>query len=204
MIEDDIVFPLPTPVNRYYVYYDRDTGNITALANGLLNSDIFVDYVEISEELHARLSDTKINLYHWIVSAVTTPDKEPTLEVIPRAFRGFSFKNNSFDLVLEEPTAETETIVEWSNKTKHWVFSMPQSFRTAMSGKHFATDKLSFFIVLENDFDFLIRTIYVNPKELVNKNVYVPFETKLEERIDNIAVVTRRIFNNYGLIKTYE
>jgi hypothetical protein len=201
---NDIVFPLPPPINRFYVYYDKSDGTIIALTNGIIDTVGFDDYIEIPPVMHERLSNGTEKISQWMVSAVTTPDKEPVLELIPRKFKGLSFKNNSFDLILDVPLYDTELIVEWSGLTKHWVIGLSPDTQASIMGKHFATDKLSFFVVLENDFDFLIRSIYISPYELANKKIYIPFSTKLEENINNIAVVTRRIFNSYGLIKTYE
>jgi hypothetical protein len=154
--------------------------------------------------MHERLSNGDEKISQWMVSSVTVPNSEPVLELIPRKFKGLNFKNNSFDLILDNPLHDTELTIEWSGITKHWVIGLSPSIQTTIMGKHFATDKLSFFVVLENDFDFLIRSIYVSPYELADKKVYIPFSTKLEENINNIAVVTRKIFNSYGLIKTYE
>ena len=201
---DDIVFPTPPTINRCYVYYDKDTGTITALTNGIISIPGFNDYIEIPPVMHERLSNGDEKISQWMVSSVTIPNGEPVLELMPKKFKGLNFKNNSFDLILDAPLHDTELIVEWSGVTKHWVIGLAPNIRPTIIGKHFTTDKLSFFIVLENDFDFLIRSIYLSPYELADKKVYIPFTTKLEENIDNIAVVTRKIFNSYGLIKTYE
>jgi hypothetical protein len=201
---NDIVFPTTPPINRFYVYYDKDNGTITALANGIISTPGFDNYIEIPPVMHERLSNGDENINQWMVSSVTIPNNEPVLELIPRKFKGLNFKNNSFDLILDTPLDTTELVVEWSGPTKHWVISLAPNIQTTIMGKHFTTDKLSFFVVLENDFDFLIRSIYISPYELADKKVYIPFSTKLEENIDNVAVVTRKIFNSYGLIKTYE
>jgi len=201
---NDIVFPTTPPINRFYVYYDKDNGTITALANGIISTPGFDNYIEIPPVMHERLSNGDENINQWMVSSVTIPNNEPVLELIPRKFKGLNFKNNSFDLILDTPLDTTELVVEWSGPTKHWVISLAPNIQTTIMGKHFTTDKLSFFVVLENDFDFLIRSIYLSPYELADKKVYIPFSTKLEENIDNVAVVTRKIFNSYGLIKTYE
>jgi hypothetical protein len=200
----DIVFPLPTPINRFYVYYDKNDGTIIALSNSIIDNPDFDDYIEIPPVMYERLNNGTERINQWMVSAVVTPDKEPVLELIPRKFKGLNFKNNSFDLILDSPSNNTELIVEWSGSTKHWIIGLAPDIRASIIGKHFVTDKLSFFIVLENDFDFLIRSIYVSPYELSDKKIYIPFSTKLEERINNIAVVTRKIFNSYGLVKIYE
>ena len=201
---NDIVFPAPPLINRFYVYYDKDNGTIIALANGIISTPGFDDYIEISPVMHERLSNRDEKISQWMVSSVTIPNGEPILELIPKKFKGLNFKNNSFDLILDAPLHDTELVVEWSGITKHWVIGLSPNVQTSIVGKHFATDKLSFFVVLENDFDFLIRSIYLSPYELADKKVYIPFSTKLEENINNIAVVTRKIFNSYGLIKTYE
>jgi len=62
-----------------------------------------------------------------------------------------------------------------------------------------ATDKVKFFITLENDFDFLIRTIDINLTSLIADTVIVPFITMLELEIDKISISSKTVFDSYGL-----
>jgi hypothetical protein len=201
---EEFVFPASPPDNRFYVYYNSNNGSILAVANGLLDREDFNSYIEISPELHQKLSSDTVRLLDWAVVKTPTANDNYIIEIVPKNFKGLSFENKMFDLILNEPTIDTELTVEWSLATKHWVINILPDTKLRLMGKKFLTEKLSFFIVLENDFDFLIRKIFINSSDLMNKEIYIPFESKIEEQIDNISVVTRKLFNNYGLIKTYE
>jgi hypothetical protein len=59
---------------------------------------------------------------------------------------------------------------------------------------------LVFFVTLETDFDFLIRTIFVDSVDLISsKQISVPFTTKIEKRIDKISISSKLVFKTYGL-----
>jgi len=60
-------------------------------------------------------------------------------------------------------------------------------------------ETLTFFITLETDFDFLVRTITFNIKDLVLDKVCVPFVSSVEEKIDKISISTKSLFSSYGL-----
>jgi hypothetical protein len=54
--------------------------------------------------------------------------------------------------------------------------------------------------MLETDFDFLIRTVYIKLHDILKagKLVY-SFESKFESQIDIISISTKRFFDSYGL-----
>ena len=59
---------------------------------------------------------------------------------------------------------------------------------------------LAFFVMLETDFDFLVRTFYIKLHEILKagKIVY-DFESKMEDNSHKLSISTRRFFNSYGL-----
>ena len=60
--------------------------------------------------------------------------------------------------------------------------------------------KLVFFVTLENDFDFLLRTIFINLADLITSDVIsFPFESNIEHKIDKISISSKLIFKSYGL-----
>ena len=60
--------------------------------------------------------------------------------------------------------------------------------------------QLMFFVTLETDFDFLIRTIFVKISNiLADDKVSIPFESTLESNIDRISISTKNVFKSYKL-----
>jgi hypothetical protein len=54
---------------------------------------------------------------------------------------------------------------------------------------------------LENDFDFLIRTIFVATEDLISQDsVIVNFESTFESHIEKISIASKITFQSYGLI----
>jgi hypothetical protein len=200
MEDNDIFFP-PTPVEyKYYAYY-AESGEIIGLSTQ--DIDGLTSRLEISERLYNKFSSREEHPHNWIVNLVETQDKESKLELIPKKYKGYSFKSNMFELIINEVTDDTELIVTWSAETKHWKISFSDVGKRIMLAKRISVKNLVFFVVLENDFDFLIRTIILSVDSLLKEDQYFPFESKLENQIDNISIVSRKVFETYGLIKIY-
>jgi len=53
---------------------------------------------------------------------------------------------------------------------------------------------MEFFICKNEDVNFLIRTFTVN-----QKNNIVKFESNLENDINDLIVLTKKVYNSYGL-----
>ena len=62
-----------------------------------------------------------------------------------------------------------------------------------------------FFITLQDDLDFLIRTIFIEKDSLMNTEyVSIPFNSNKELDIKTISISTRAIFKSYRLYIKYE
>jgi len=103
--------------------------------------------------------------------------------------------------VCDSPDSDTRLIVEWNNKIKYWVFNVAEEGRPFVQSY---SQVLVFFVTLENDFDFLIRTIKIKPADLLASSVYIPFESKFETNIDKITLITSKVLKSYGLVITHE
>lgn len=201
MEDDDYIFIPPMPVDyKYYAYY-AESGEIIGLSTQ--DIDGLSSRLEISERLYNKFSSREEQPHNWIVNLVETQDKEAKLELIPKKYKGYSFKSNMFELIINEVTDDTELTVTWSAETKHWKFSFSDVGKRIMLAKRISVKNLVFFVVLENDFDFLIRTIILSVDSLLKEDQYFPFESKLENQIDNISIVSRKVFETYGLVKVY-
>jgi hypothetical protein len=57
-----------------------------------------------------------------------------------------------------------------------------------------------FFVTLENDFDFLVRTIFLQAVDLLSsEKLIVPFDSSLEHKINKISISSKLVFKTYGL-----
>ena len=67
------------------------------------------------------------------------------------------------------------------------------------------TPKLVFFVTLETDFDFLIRTIFIDTQDLLSsKYLAIPFISTLETKIDKISISSKLVFQTYKLRIVHE
>jgi hypothetical protein len=92
----------------------------------------------------------------------------------------------------------------WNNKDKSWQFKLSEAVKTVYRDS-LLTPRLVFFVTLETDFDFLIRTIFIETVDLFSSEcVRIPFESKVEHDIDKISISSKLVFKNYGLKVIHE
>jgi hypothetical protein len=110
---------------------------------------------------------------------------------------GYAFKNNVFEWISDTPTADTELVVSWSNTS--WTFSISDECRLRIK-ENITIETIPFFVMLSNDFDFLIRTIFINMQDLIAfDKIEKPFESRIEQDITKISIASKIVFQSYGL-----
>jgi hypothetical protein len=120
-------------------------------------------------------------------------------QILPIADQVYSFKNSAFEWVVDDVTSETDLVVTWNLPNRRWEFSVSKQCKDIIRKKGIFTN-LSFFIMLETDYDFLIRTITVPTADLLRYDEYkVEFESNIETRIDKLSITAKKIFDKYGL-----
>jgi hypothetical protein len=177
---------------KYYIHYDKKTGLIQSISPEKLDTD--KHSVEISFEEFKLFSDGSRRPGDYIV----IQDKnEITITQVNNPLQGFAFKNKSFEWIINLPTKTTELITIWDLVDNCWKFELSKSAkdRTATD----VTTHAIFFITLEHDFDFLIRTIIIKIKDLVDNTVVIPFESDMEKHINKISISSKTYFQSYGL-----
>lgn len=184
-------------VERFFVAFDLSTGNILSASNEPL--DKYENTLEIPYFLYNKIVNDQEHFKNWVVATVDTPEGESVLELMPRAYQSLSFKNSVFGCISDTPTDKTELIVEWNKEIQHWAFSISTACKYRLLTTNLSSDTLAFFVVLESDFDFLIRTIFINVDDLKKEKVYIPFESNFENNITKISVATRTVLRSYGL-----
>ncbi len=181
---------------RYYVYYDRKTGKILSVGN---EKDANYDHgIETTFEEVEKLIDGSWSMRDYIVGYKRQIDGELKLAIIPNTDQGYIFKNNVFEWITET-NEKAECIVTWNGVDKTWDFSLSPAIKAVYSDSLLAP-KLVFFVTLETDFDFLVRTIFIDTIDLMSSDkISVPFTTKIEHRHDRVSISSKLVFKTYGL-----
>jgi hypothetical protein len=182
---------------KYYAYYDKRTGALLSVTNE--KSTTHKHYVEIPFEMHDNLVSGKEKFDDYIVGNLTTDDGKTILSLVPKLGEAYSFKNTMLEIVDTPPTDTTEFVIEWNSFKKYWSFSLSGSAKQRI-GDSLSDSRIPVFIILESDYDFLIRTIIINCRDLIKKSkLSFPFEDDIEARIDKITLATKLTFQSHGL-----
>jgi hypothetical protein len=181
----------------YRIYFNLDSGELLAASNEPLDTydySIIVPY----EQYESFILDRE-NFKDWLAVKTKTLDNEYGVELIKKEFQGHTFRNNMFEWIVDQPKKFTELVVHWDEYNKQWIFVISDLARQRYYDGKIATSVVKFFITLENDFDFLIRTIDIDLPSLIADKVVVPFTTTLESQIDKISISSKTVFDSYGL-----
>ena len=194
---EEIAAAFAPVVQTYRCYFDIKTGDILAISNEeniQYESGIVIDY-----PLYEKFVTGVEQFKDWVVTRTKNPDSESGLEIVPRMQQELFFKNNMFEWITAKPNKKTELTVHWSPNENMWIFLISDKVRQQYYDNKYPMETLTFFITLETDFDFLVRTITINIKDLVLDKVCVPFISSSEEKIDKISISTKSLFSSYGL-----
>lgn len=191
---------MATDIRKYYVYYDKKTGAILSATNE--KSLVFEHGIEVDfSEVEGLLTGT-CDFKDYIVGYKRLADNSTVLAILPIGNDGYTFKNNVFEWISENPHAEC--MVEWNGPLAMWTVSLTDAVKNTYKD-YISTSKLVFFVTLESDLDFLVRTIYVDVQHLLASNsIKIPFTTSLEHKINKISISSKLVFKSYGLKVIYE
>jgi hypothetical protein len=186
---------ISTEPPKYYVYYDKKNGEILSVTNE--KSDRYeYGLVTTFAEVEKFLSgDWAFRDYK--VGYRKDTDKR-SLAILSNEFSGYVFRNSMFEWITEQDY-EAECIVQWNNPDKAWKFSLDDNFKKTYNNNILAS-KVVFFVTLETDFDFLIRTITLDVEQLLDsKRIIVPFDSAVENKIEKISISSKLVFKSYKL-----
>lgn len=180
----------------YYVYYDKKTGALLSVTNEESKEYEYGISVEFKEIEKLLTGEQKFNEF-------VVRDNGNNLELVPVENQGYVFKNNLTEQIVESD-ADADLVVEWNKNLAQWNFSLSSNYKKNYAGNITAT-KAIFFVTLENDFDFLIRTIVIDINDLLSsESIAVDFDSKFENDISKISISTRTIFKTYKLKVTHD
>lgn len=185
------------PEPSYYAYYDKSTGDLISVTNE--KSTTHDHGIEITETEYTRLVTGQESFSRYKVGYAKNTEGKTELSLVPVTDLGYAFRSNMFEWITDEPTSDTELVVTWNGKEKQWNFSLSKDCKDKFTSE-LAPSRLIFFVTLLTDFDFLIRTITIPTNDLLGQDtVTVKFDTQLENKINNISIATKLLFNTYGL-----
>lgn len=179
----------------YYVYFDKKTGRILGIVNEVepqFDHAIRASFEEVEGFLSRRL-DSK----DYLVGYKRNSDGNSSLAIVSSTDPGYAFKNNVFEWITET-TDSVECLVTWNGIKKTWNFEIDPRIKNYYDVV--VAPKLVFFVTLEDDFDFLIRTIFISLSDLITSDsISIPFTSNIENKIDKISISSKLIFKSYGL-----
>jgi hypothetical protein len=181
----------------YRAYFNLDSGDILAVSNEIRDEydhGIIIPYEQFESFVIGREQ-----LKDWAVIKTKNPDNEYGVDLVQKEFQGQTFRNHMFEWIVDKPNKQTEMIVHWDEHKQHWIFMISDSARQRYYDKKITTKVIKFFITLNTDLDFLIRTIDIDLKSLVADKVVVPFQTNIETQLDIISISSKTVFDSYGL-----
>lgn len=181
---------------KYYVFYEKRSGKILSVGN---EKDPRFEYgIEVQFDEIENLLTGKWHFRDYLVGYKRDIDGSSRLSVVPNSEQGYIFKNNIFEWITETKK-KVECLVSWNGPGKCWDFSLDEKSKQ-MYLETVLVPKLVFFVTLESDFDFLIRTIFIDSLDLVSsEKLSIPFESSLESKIDKISISSKLVFKSYGL-----
>jgi hypothetical protein len=192
------LFPIPGIDTIYYAHYDKKTGVIYSVSNEKLPQHTHSIEITI-DEFNEFITGAR-KLHEHVVGYAKAQDGTTRLVHMQITEQMYGFRNNIFEWITDTPTDNTELIVTWSGKKSSWEFKLTDTAKERLEDR-LVSKQVVFFVILENDFDFLIRTIFLATDDLIKQDsVIVNFESTLESNIDKISIASKITFQSYGLI----
>lgn len=175
----------------YYVYYDKESGNILSVTNE--THSFYQDFIEIPFDSYERLVSGIDKFSDYRVGAKL----DGSMGLVLLEEDRYNFKNKLLTWIDSEPNSKTDFIIEWHYSTQVWKFSLSDYGKLRLIKD--APQVISFFVTLHSDFDFLVRTFEINVPELFIEDIYIPFKNKFENDITQLEIAIKTGNFSYGL-----
>jgi hypothetical protein len=182
---------------KYWIHYEEKTGVIRSISNEpALGNEASL---EVSFEEYKLFIEGDKRPQDHIIGYTKDANGKTQKSVIKILDQLYGFRNNAYEWINEPPKKNTELIVEWNKQKQSWIFKLTDIAKNRLSDE--ITAKTIFFVMLKNDFDFLIRSIIIEVSQLLdNDRIVIPFSSKIEHQIDKISISSQLYFHSYGLI----
>ncbi len=161
-------------MSKFFVYYD-DEGNITSVTN---ENRAQGKYLEVEEEEVKDFLNGSKSFTQFKIHSLTSGNK------------GIKLATDTTDLVYKDfcfvsPKEDSDVDVIHDSINRAWEIKL---------NARLVPTKMEFFICKNEDINFLIRTFIVDQKSNT-----VKFESNVENNINNLIVLTKKVYDSYGL-----
>ena len=173
---------------RYYVYYDQESKQILAVTN-YKNLD-FTNEIEIDVDCYTRFIEGKDKFEDFRIGTVIGKTGDASLGVISYKLSADKNFKNKLLTWIEGSTESSDISIVWDENNQYWMFNPSKNLRQRYFNNEIPATDISFFIILGNDPNFLIRTITINLKKLIENFLVVKFETIWERTIESISITS--------------
>ena len=195
IIQEEVIVPYIPPEHTHYAHYYEETGQILSVSN---ERDLdFTHAIEISHQEYANIASGRERFEDFYVGSVIDKTGNPVLGLISKKeLRPVS--SIRYQEIVYNGIEDAELTVHWAQGLDQWVFVMSDDARSRYYKKQISSDPIVFFIVLENNLDALIKTITINPSDLILDKIIISFDHLLEQQIDRISILA----NTTSLVTT--
>tara|TARA_B100000965_G_scaffold168755_2_gene140772 strand:- start:2482 stop:3513 length:1032 start_codon:yes stop_codon:yes gene_type:complete len=192
---------------RWHVYYEIDTGDVVTVTNR--EKEFITHPFIVTDDDNAR----QILMGHVDPKKFAVVDINAELRLVEKsAVIRIKSAENKLSIVPSSKSKADVNIIFYANNWKMEVnFNQDTLYR--MTGKRFfrnisvnpesdnAYDKINLYLIKDNDPNYLVKTIEIDPAELIEEG-YILFDMTPLRRICNltdVTVMTRKIFQSYRL-----
>jgi hypothetical protein len=185
---------------RFYVHYDTNNKivSVNNFRDTTNNNAIEVDFDQYERLL---LGKEKFEDFH-IGTVIDASGNSSVGLVSHKLLLEHNFKNRLLAWI-EDESENHDILIGWDEYNGQWIFSCSEDLKTQFLSNQFPTTEISFYIILGNDPNFLIRTITIDLKDLISKPIIAKFNTEWERIIDTIAITSNISSLSYSL-KTWK
>jgi len=185
-----------------YVYFNKDTGNITSVSNEVTEDSSYVT-VPLADVM--SILEGKEPASNYIVQY---NPKTKVLEFVSR----FEYVLDSYsvnDFIFELPVTETQdpdiTLIQDIPNTC-WKVQIGKELKSNLRSKGVSLNaSMMFSVTAKDDPNILYKTLFVDFGKMVNDSYYViPFSMPFETTDESLSVYTSRRFDTYQYKRIYE
>jgi hypothetical protein len=159
---------------KYFVYYDEQ-GSITSITNEKRPTGDFleVEEVEVLDFLNGSKDFTQFKITSLSSGSKQIKLAQQTSQLIYKDF-----------YTLATANGDEQVIVNHNSKKSSWDITVKDN-----------AVEFNLYVCKKNNLNFLIRTIIVPAKNMCS----IPFEMQEENNINNLMVLTKKIYKSYGI-----
>jgi hypothetical protein len=184
-------------VQKYYVHYDPTSNQIISVNNH--RHDGYTHAVEVSFDQYDRLVTGRDKFNDFHIGVVIQSDGSAVNGLVSKKIiQEHNFKNR-FLVWIDQEQDLADIYVHWDQFNEHWLFFVSEDFRQKYYDNKLPISTISFFVTLGKDPNFLLRSIEIDLKKLVEDKVVIKFESKWENNLDMISLTANLSSLRYSL-----